>query len=67
MIATAHLTRTATDWVRLEEDRSAILAGSGEQVGVSLSYGEEIVLDWMIDERMIIRRAWEFRLRISMR
>jgi len=32
MIATAHVTITATDWVRLGEKRIAILAGPVEQV-----------------------------------
>jgi hypothetical protein len=32
MIATAHATRTATDWVRLGKKRIAILVGPVEQV-----------------------------------
>jgi hypothetical protein len=32
MIATAHATRTTTDWVRLGEKRIAILVGPVEQV-----------------------------------
>lgn len=36
MIATVHVTRTATDWVRLGENRIAILAGPVEQVEANI-------------------------------
>jgi len=38
MIATVHVTRTATDWVRLGENRIAILAGPVEQVTGSVAF-----------------------------
>ena len=54
MIATVHVTRTATDWVRLGENRIAILAGPVEQVHGQCS---SVAASWGISSQIVEESA----------